>query len=276
MSVPQLWTRACRSLRLGGDLVADASCLESPGWDDALLQDHHLAALPAVTEPGGVSAPQWLQTAPLRAGVASCPLSLGHSARSSADWHHFIICSAEKVENSLGAKPNKPEVPLKKNKRWQVIGLGLAETFPCPACSSVGDAFTRGLNFYRLIMMLYKERSRALRQGEVPQPREAAGSSLCLIPFRCRVYWGMSLTPQPQSGERHQAGTQTAPFPEKMVCFSKWHSGRVGLGRGAFRGGVWSAKGRAELLLTWSHRVSGRIMVHPRRSELPCCQRAGP
>lgn len=60
--MPQLWTRACRSLRLGGDLVADASCSESPGWDDALLQDHRLAALPAVTEPGGVSAPQWLQT----------------------------------------------------------------------------------------------------------------------------------------------------------------------------------------------------------------------
>lgn len=35
MSVPQLWTQGCWPLRLDGDLVADASCSESPWMDKA-------------------------------------------------------------------------------------------------------------------------------------------------------------------------------------------------------------------------------------------------
>lgn len=50
MSLPQLWTRACGSLRRDGDLVASASCS-----DDALAQDPCPAALPGATQ--GLSPP---------------------------------------------------------------------------------------------------------------------------------------------------------------------------------------------------------------------------
>lgn len=51
MCVPQLWTQGCWSLRLDGDLVASASCLESPGMAEAVPP-----CLPALP---GVAAPRW-------------------------------------------------------------------------------------------------------------------------------------------------------------------------------------------------------------------------
>lgn len=71
MSLPQPWTQGCWSLRLDGDLVADASCLESPRMDAAVPPCR--AALP------GVAAPRWPGQ-----GCGGCSLpALWHRAQNA-------------------------------------------------------------------------------------------------------------------------------------------------------------------------------------------------